>query len=80
MRAEPEDHIAALFDVMRHLLQSSNATLEEQRAFFERWIQPALEPLCSAIERSEELVFYKPVARFASAFCDLEQDRLRMML
>src|SRR4051812_33022971 len=37
---EPEDHIAALCDVMRHLIAEQQHDLSTQKQFFERWIQP----------------------------------------
>ena len=77
--SEPEDHIAALFDAMRHLVAEQKSDLEQQRRFFNRWIQPAIDPLCSAIERSDKTVFYKPVARFASGFCTLEHMAFEML-
>ena len=76
---EPEDHIAALCDVMRHLVAKQNAALEEQRRFFNRWIAPAIDPLCGAIERSDRTAFYKPVARFANAFLTLERLAFEML-
>ena len=76
---EPEDHIAALCDVMRHLVAQQKTGLDEQRRFFNRWIQPAIEPLCDAIERSDKTAFYKPVARFAKGFCTLEHMAFEML-
>ena len=76
---EPEDHSAALCDVMRHLVAQQKSALDEQRRFFNRWIHPAMEPLCSAIERSDKTAFYKPVARFALGFCTLEHTAFEML-
>ena len=76
---EPEDHIAALCDVMRHLVAQQKTGLEEQGRFFNRWIHPAMDPLCSAIERSDKTAFYKPVARFARGFCTLEHVAFEML-
>jgi TorA maturation chaperone TorD len=76
---EPEDHIAALCDVMRHLVARQNSALEEQRRFFTRWIAPAIDPLCGAIERSDKTAFYKPVGRFAKAFLTLERLAFEML-
>jgi TorA maturation chaperone TorD len=76
---EPEDHIAALCDTMRHLVAEQKRELEEQRRFFNRWIAPAVEPLCGAIERSEKTSFYKAVARFAKSFFLLEQSAFEML-
>jgi TorA maturation chaperone TorD len=76
---EPEDHIAALCDVMRHLVAKQKIGLEEQRHFFSRWLYPAVEPLCAAIERSDKTSFYKPVARVAKGFCALEHAAFEML-
>lgn len=76
---EPEDHIAALCDTMRHLVAEQKRDLDEQRRFFNRWIAPTVEPLCSAIERSDKTVFYKSVARFAKSFFQLEQTAFEML-
>jgi TorA maturation chaperone TorD len=76
---EPEDHIAALFEVMRHLVARQEVELAEQQRFFSRWIRPALDPLCDAIERSDKTVFYKHVARFAKAFGALEHMAFEML-
>lgn len=75
---EPEDHIAALCDVMRHLV-AKQQDLEEQHRFFHRWLAPAAEPLCVAIDRSAATDFYKHVARFANAFLSLERRAFEML-
>jgi len=74
---EPEDHIAALCDAMRHLVTESD--LADQHGFFGRWIQPIIEPLCNAIEESHQTVFYKHVARMAKAFLLLERSAFEML-
>ena len=76
--AEPEDHIAALCDVMRHFIAEQERDLAEQRRFFERWIDPVVEPLCNAIEASELTAFYKRVGRMAKAFISLERSAFEM--
>jgi TorA maturation chaperone TorD len=76
---EPEDHVAALCDTMRHLVAEQKRDLEEQRRFFNKWIHPTAGPLCAAIERSDKTSFYKPVARFATSFFDLEQTAFEML-
>ena len=73
---EPEDHLAALCDVMRHLVSQD---LEQQREFFSRWIQPTVEPLCAAVDKSEHTHFYKYVGRMAKAFFLLEQSAFEML-
>ena len=76
---EPEDHIAALCDAMRHLIAVQKRELEVQGAFFKRWIGPTAGPLCDAIEAEASLSFYKAVGRFAKAFFDLEQSAFEML-
>jgi TorA maturation chaperone TorD len=76
---EPEDHIAALCDVMRHLIAAEGNDLEVQRRFFGRWIQPNVEPLCAAIERSELGAFYKSAGRLAKSFFSLEHSAFEML-
>ncbi|MBV9189357.1 MAG: molecular chaperone TorD family protein [Betaproteobacteria bacterium] len=74
---EPEDHIAALCDTMRYLV--TERELSEQQRFFTRWIQPSAEPLCNAIEQSEQTVFYKTIGRLAKAYFSLEQSAFEML-
>lgn len=76
---EPEDHIAALCDVMRHLIAEQQIELARQKQFFERWIRPSAEPLCAAIEASELAAFYKAIGRLAKTFFSLEQSAFEML-
>jgi TorA maturation chaperone TorD len=76
---EPEDHIAGLCEVMRHLVAEQKRDLEEQKHFFSKWIYPAVEPLCAAIEKSEHTRFYKTVGRFAKTFLAIEQSAFEMV-
>jgi TorA maturation chaperone TorD len=77
--SEPEDHIAALCETMRHLIAVQQRDLVEQRRFFQRWIEPAAQSLCNAIEAEPRTAFYKPVARFAKAFFDIERNAFEML-
>jgi len=76
---EPEDHIAALCDVMRHLIAQQQAELTTQKQFFDRWIRPSFEPLCAAIERSQLGSFHKAAGRLAKTFFSLEQSAFEML-
>ena len=76
---EPEDHIAALCEVMRHLIAVQKLALEDQKRFFERWIWPVAPSLCGAIEKSAQISFYRPVACFAFAFFELEHSAFEML-
>jgi TorA maturation chaperone TorD len=77
--SEPEDHIAALCDAMRHLIAEQKTELADQQRFFSRWIRPAMGPLCNAIADSELTHFYASVARFAKTFFELELAAFEML-
>ncbi|HEX7250316.1 MAG TPA: molecular chaperone TorD family protein [Burkholderiales bacterium] len=77
--SEPEDHIATLCEVMRFLIAEQKSDLEHQKEFFERWIWPTVQPLCSAIQKSEEIVFYKTVSDFLLRLCTLEHTAFEML-
>jgi TorA maturation chaperone TorD len=77
---EPEDHVSGLFDAMRYLISlgSDDTALQNQRAFFERYIAGCYPGLCTAISASEKSNFYKHVARFAEAFLVVENEALKV--
>ena len=75
---EPEDHIAALCEVMRYLI-AQQKDLSQQRAFFERWIWPSAEPLCDAISQYDISSFYRAVAAFAKVFLQLEHSAFQLL-
>jgi len=78
---EPEDHFAALLDVMRHLVAagSSDAALQRQKKFFTRYMHRAYNPLTDQVMASTRTSFYGHVARFTKAFCDTEAASLDML-
>jgi TorA maturation chaperone TorD len=76
---EPEDHLAALCDTMRHLIAEQNRDLAEQKRFFERWIAPAAEPLCDAISGGANSIFYRRAAHLAKSFFAVEQAAFEML-
>jgi len=71
---EPEDHICALCEVMRFAIAVQQRTLEEQKAFFERFLYPGAIGFCSAVTAYQGANFYGRVARFAQAFLELEHE------
>jgi TorA maturation chaperone TorD len=77
---EPEDHIAGLFDVMRHLISLGfeDAALQKQQGFFERYIAGSYPVFCRAISNSERANFYRHVARFAESFLLVETEALKV--
>jgi TorA maturation chaperone TorD len=76
--SEPEDHVAALCELMRHLISVQHAELDEQSECFHRFIYPGAVRLCDAILGAESANFYKAVARFARTFFELERTAFEM--
>ncbi|HMK15024.1 MAG TPA: molecular chaperone TorD family protein [Burkholderiales bacterium] len=79
---EPEDHLAALCDVMRYLIIGDEsrdaASLEQQKQFFTRNIQIWYQRFCDALLESEAANFYKHVARFIKVFFKIESESFEM--
>jgi TorA maturation chaperone TorD len=77
---EPEDHIAGLFDVMRHLVLagSTDDAMQHQRQFFDRFIGPFYSRFCEAVVKSGRAEFYKPVAGLTQVFLDIESEALKV--
>jgi len=76
-RGEPEDHVAALCEVMCLLAEdNSQSGLERQRRFFRDHMEPWLGEFFRALANASSAGFYVPVARFGEAFLELERDYL----
>ena len=74
-RAETEDHIAYLCEVMRYLIAGDDvavANLTQQQRFFAAHLQPWVERLCEAIAAQPRAEFYRAVALFSHAFMNVE--------
>ena len=74
-RAETEDHIAYLCEVMRYLIAGDDvavANLTQQQRFFAAHLQPWVERLCEAIAAQPRAEFYRAVALFTQAFMHVE--------
>jgi TorA maturation chaperone TorD len=79
---EPEDHLAAVCDVMRALIvgdvDEKPASIEVQRAFFSRHMQPWVRKACSEVSAYDSANYYKRVAAFADAFFALETSAFEL--
>jgi TorA maturation chaperone TorD len=76
---EPEDHVAAMCEVMAMLVSegSGDTTSDEtQSLFFEKHIAPWMGRFFEDLSESESAVFYRAVGRFGSAFMNLEKQYL----
>lgn len=78
---EPEDHVAALLEIMRHLVLSERGedTPQRQRAVFDRYLEPAYPHFCEAVGRCPDARFYAIVVRVLREFLEVESEALRMV-
>lgn len=74
---EPEDHIAALCEVMSLMIQEGRP-LAEQVGFFNKHIAPWFERFFTDLGNAQAAVFYRAVARFGNAYLGLEQRYLSL--
>jgi len=75
---ETEDHLSALCDVMRFLIEGDcdtpPAALAVQRDFFLRHLYSWNTPLCDAVSGASQTHFYKHVAQFMREFFAIENE------
>jgi TorA maturation chaperone TorD len=71
---EPEDHIAALCEIMRFVIAVQQRPQEEQKVFFDRFLYRGGIEFCNAVSASDKAGFYKFVARFARDFLEVERE------
>jgi len=78
---EPEDHLAALCEVMRHLVVdgSTDVALHQQQKFFTRYIAPAYNQLVEQVFICSVGGFYERAARLTKAFFDIESAAFGML-
>jgi len=77
---EPEDHVAALLEVMAMLVQDPETPLEAQRKFFSDHISTWIGRFFSDLEAAKEASFYRAVGRLGSEFCNVETKGLAMLV
>lgn len=86
-RAEPEDHIAILCDVMAGLARGSLAPadadaqtcLELQRDFFDAHIKPWATRMFVDVETAKRAEFYRAAALYGRVFIELEIEAFKLM-
>ena len=75
---EPEDHIASVCEVMRFAIAVQHRSLEEQKAFFDRYVYEGGVAFCDAVMASAKADFYRVAAAFAREFLRLERSAFDM--
>ncbi|MET0070191.1 MAG: molecular chaperone TorD family protein [Candidatus Thiodiazotropha sp.] len=74
---EPEDHVAALCEVMGMLI-TEGVEFERQSHFFESHMAGWLERFFADLSEAKTAVFYRAVGRFGAAFAAMEKRYLSM--
>ena len=69
--AEPEDHVAALCEVMALMIQDQRPEAE-QAAFYDRHVRDWMGRFFEDLGNAESAVFYRSVGRLGSAFLAIE--------
>jgi TorA maturation chaperone TorD len=80
--SETEDHIAALFEVMRYLIAGEDvevSNLTNQRVFFNDHLRPWFDDLCDAIDADQEIHLYKSVSALTREFLAVEGQSFDMI-
>jgi len=75
--AEPEDHIAFLFEMMHGLIVGSfgkPSTIPEQNRFFENHIACWAPKFFENLETAEAARFFVPVGRIGKFFMEVESE------
>ena len=81
-RAETEDHIAYLFEVMRYLIAGDDGAvcnLEQQRRFFRAHLQPWIAQLCDAVEAHPRASTWRALAVLTRTFVHIETQAFDLL-
>lgn len=81
-RAETEDHVAYLFEVMRYLIAGDDVAvcnLEQQRRFFRAHLQPWLAQLCDAVQTHPRADTWRAVAEMTRQFAAVETQAFDLL-
>ena len=75
---EPEDHVAALCEVMSVIIAESVLSFDEEKQFFTQYIAPWMSRFFDDLSRAQAANFYKPVGFLGKQFIDIEQRYFAM--
>jgi TorA maturation chaperone TorD len=78
---EPEDHVAALCEMMAGLITGAFGTplrLAEQRAFFDRHLASWAPVFFDDLEKAKSACLYAPVGTLGRVFMDIEKTAFMM--
>ncbi|MBC8259274.1 MAG: molecular chaperone TorD family protein [SAR324 cluster bacterium] len=76
---EPEDHVAALCEVMSMLILSEGSAEDESVKFFRNHMEPWIERFYNDLEEAENACFYRSVGTLGAEFNRFEKQYLAML-
>ena len=75
--SEPEDHVAALCEIMAMIISSAGEiTFESQRAFFNNHLSAWINDFFSDLQKTNSARFYRAVGRLGEEFMKIEKQYL----
>ena len=77
--SEPEDHVAALCEVMSMMIAES-VDVDRQQHFYTTHMENWLARFFADLTQAKSAVFYKSLGRFGAAFCALESEYFDMSI
>lgn len=77
---EPEDHAAALCEVISQLILDEETDFETERVFYEEFIGNWMKRFFNDLQKSESSAFYAAVGQLGEAILDIENRYFSMMV
>lgn len=77
---EPEDHAAALCEVISQLILDDETDFETERVFYEEFIGNWMKRFFNDLQKSESSAFYAAVGQLGEAILDIENRYFSMMV
>ena len=77
---EPEDHAAALCEVMSQLILDADTDFETERDFYENFMGNWMKRFFNDLQETETSGFYRAVGQLGEAFVDIENRYFSMMV
>lgn len=77
---EPEDHAAALCEVMSQLILDPDTDFETERDFYENFVGNWMKRFFNDLQKTETSGFYRAVGQLGEAFLDIENRYFSMMV
>ena len=76
--SEPEDHVAAICEVMGVIITESELSFNEEKIFFNKFVAPWMSRFFDDLANAQSSYFYKPVGFLGKQFIDIEQRYFSM--